>query len=220
MSPNLTQASVVTRKKLNETTLCLTLRPDVFIPYEAGQYLDIILDEQRLSYSIANAPLGSQTYDIHLRNTHPFNNMNSLFIELPFGSCTLRSIDPNQDLIFIAGGTGFSPIHAMIEQLHATQDQRPIALYWRVRSTSELYFDDEIKTWQHDMKHFSFFPLCSTEQDTPLSQHILQHQRQKIKKSHIILAGPFDMVYNLRDELVTYGLSKDQLSSDAFSFEK
>ncbi|MFZ4076584.1 MAG: NAD(P)H-flavin reductase [Legionellaceae bacterium] len=220
MSPKVTNASIVARQQLNETTLCLTLRPEVFIPYEAGQYLDIILDKQRLSYSIANAPLGSQTYDLHLRNTPPFNTMKSLLIELPFGTCTLQTIDPNQKLIFIAGGTGFSPVHAMIQQLHARQDQRSIALYWRVRSMSELYFNDVIQTWQHDMKHFSFFPLCSTEQNTPLSQHIVDQQGQNIKKSHIILAGPFDMIYNLRDELIAYGLSKDQLSSDAFSFEK
>ncbi|NBQ54596.1 MAG: hypothetical protein EBU49_13600, partial [Proteobacteria bacterium] len=35
----------------------------------------------------------------------------------------------SQKLIFIAGGTGFSPVHAMIQQLHARQDQRSIALY-------------------------------------------------------------------------------------------
>ena len=124
MSPKRTHAQIINRQPLNERITCITLRPDEFIAYESGQYLDIILEGERLSYSIATAPLGT-TYDLHIRNHPALTKTNDVIIELPFGNCTLKALEPTKPLIFIAGGTGFAPVHAMIQQLHAQHDGKP-----------------------------------------------------------------------------------------------
>ena len=37
---------------------------------------------------------------------------------------------PQRPILFIAGGTGFAPVKAMIEQLLANSDLRPFELFW------------------------------------------------------------------------------------------
>ena len=220
MNPKRTHAQIINRQPLNERITCITLRPDEFIAYESGQYLDIILEGERLSYSIATAPLGFTTYDLHIRNHPALTKTNDVIIELPFGDCTLKALEPIKPLIFIAGGTGFAPVHAMIQQLHAQHDPRPIELYWNVRSKEDLYFQERINTWQTTLSSFYYISHISPRKNNTGYKQIITRHKKNLEQIQIVLAGPFEMVYNIRDELISHGVKSTQLFSDAFSFEK
>ena len=49
-----------------------------------------------------------------------------------------------------------------------------------------------------------------------LSELILQRHAHDLNTFQIVMGGPFDMVYSLRDMLLLQGLSQDHLFSDAF----
>ena len=215
-----TQARIIGIQPLNARIDHITLLPDEFISYEAGQYLDILLQDQRLSYSIANAPLNSGTYHLHVRKSSLFTQGITLTLELPFGNCTLAKLNPNNPILLIAGGTGFAPIHAMLEQLLAQHDTRPTTLYWVTRSPDDLYFKDALQNWKNEQRNFNFVLQFSTNHSNALSDIILSNHYTDINRIQIVLAGPFDMVYRLRDELVAHGIKTNQLFSDAFNFEK
>ena len=44
--------------------------------------------------------------------------------------------------VMIGGGTGYAPLRAMLRQLLATGDRRPLTLYWGARTTQDLYEHD------------------------------------------------------------------------------
>ena len=69
------QARVESITPLTDSILQLILKPDVYIDYQAGQYLQIMHENEAFSYSIANAPLGSHQYELHIRHTrdNPYN---------------------------------------------------------------------------------------------------------------------------------------------------
>ena len=46
------------------------------------------------------------------------------------GNAVLNHLDAQRPIMFIAGGTGFAPVKAMIEQLLANADPRPFELFW------------------------------------------------------------------------------------------
>ena len=112
----------------------------------AGQYIDILLkDQKRRSYSIAVPPRpeGVTYLELHLRHTpgglftdHVFSKAkvrDILRFEGPLGTFYLRE-DSDKPMIFVAGGTGFAPIKAVIEHMFHNKMDRQIVLYWGARS--------------------------------------------------------------------------------------
>ena len=229
MSHKLIEAHVERITPLTDTILQLILAPNEYIDYQAGQYLQIILGTESFSYSIANAPLGSHKYELHIRHSrdNPYNQpllsdikqKGMVTIHVPLGMCDLSHLHPDKPIIFIAGGTGFAPIKAMIEQLLAEGESRPFELFWGARSQSDLYMDDVVNHWQTHVHHFKYFSTRSDTSIATLASMVLSRHANDITDWQIVISGPFDMVYDTRDALLAKGALRENLFSDAFDFE-
>ncbi len=178
---------------------------------------------------IPNAPLGSHKYELHLRHSrdNPLNqrllaeikSKGIVSIRLPLGECDLSHLHPDKPILFIAGGTGFAPIKAMIEQLLAEGEPRAFELFWGARSQSDLYMDEKVSHWQTHVRHFQYFSQLSNTSKITLATKVLTRHKQDLNDWQIIISGPFDMVYDTRDRLLAQGALPEHLFSDAFSFE-
>jgi CDP-4-dehydro-6-deoxyglucose reductase len=140
--------------------------------YRAGQYIQFLLPGgARRSYSMANAPSESPKIELHLRHMpggkftdHVFSAMKEKEIqriEGPFGSFFLRDDPEDKPMIFLASGTGFAPIKAMLEQMQANADARPVTLYWGGRKLPDLYLRDWVDQQCSRMPHLRFVPVLS-----------------------------------------------------------
>jgi CDP-4-dehydro-6-deoxyglucose reductase len=140
--------------------------------YHSGQYVEFLLrDGARRSYSMANAPAG--TMELHIRHMpggkftdHVFGVMKEKEIqriEGPFGSFYLRE-ESTKPIVFLASGTGFAPIKAIIEHMKAKNITRPATLYWGGRRPADLYLNDWLQTQLADMPHLKFVPVVSDAQ--------------------------------------------------------
>ena len=229
MSHKLIEAQVERITPLTDTILQLILAPNEYIDYQAGQYLQIISETDAFSYSIANAPLGSHKYELHIRHSrdNPYNQpllaeikrKGLVNIRVPLGECDLSHLHPDKPIIFIAGGTGFAPVKAMIEQLLAEGEPRTFELFWGARSQSDLYMDDKVSHWQTHVRHFQYFSLLSDTSNVTLAAMVLARHINDINDWQMVISGPFDMVYDTRDKLLAKGALRENLFSDAFSFE-
>lgn len=214
---------------LTDSIIRLILTPEKYVAYQAGQYLQILFGEEAFSYSIANAPLGSHKYELHIRHSleNPYNQRlfshikeyGSVNIRLPFGTCSIEHLHPQRPILFIAGGTGFAPVKAMIEQLLSASDTRAFELFWGARLQNDLYMDEKVTSWQTHVNHFHYFSSVSEDNAVPLVSLVLARHPQDLGEWQIVISGPFDMVYSARDALVNSGVSPAHLFSDAFSFE-
>lgn len=141
----------------------------------AGQYIEFLLkDGQRRAYSIANAPAQEGPLELHIRHlpgglftdfvfaavTPSLKEKDILRFEGPLGSFFLRE-DSQKPIIFVAAGTGFAPIKAIIEQMKAKKIKRTTFLYWGGRRPSDLYLHDLCKTWEKEIENFSYVPVIS-----------------------------------------------------------
>ncbi len=220
------KARVKSITPLTNSILQLILQPDVYIDYQAGQYLQIMHENEAFSYSIANAPLGSHQYELHIRHTkdNPYNQ--PLFAEikragvvnicLPMGECNVSRLHQDKPILFIAGGTGFAPIKAMIEQLLADGDARSLELYWSARAKSDLYMDDKALYWQAHVNHVHYFSRLSENNQMTLTEMVIDKHAHDIDQWQIVISGPFDMAYSVRDQLLAYGVCAANIFSDAF----
>lgn len=230
MNHTLINAQVESIAPLTDSILQLILAPQPYIDYQAGQYLEILSAEGAFSYSIANAPLGSRKYELHIRHSqdNPYNHhllaeikqRGAVKLRLPLGNCHINRLAPEKPIVFIAQGTGFAPIKAMIEELLAHGDQRPFELFWGARSQSDLYMNEKVSHWQNHVIHFRYFSLLSSSSKDALAARVIAHHPEGLNNWQFVVGGPFDMVYAIRDSLVAQGIAPDQLFSDAFSFEE
>jgi CDP-4-dehydro-6-deoxyglucose reductase, E3 len=214
---------------LTDSILQLSLSPKTFVDYSAGQYLHILSLGETYPFSIANASLGSHKLELHIRHTleNPYNqsmlneikNKGEVLIEMPFGRCDITSLHPTKPIVFMAGGTGFAPVKAMIEQLLADCDERPIHLFWGARSMSDLYLEEMVLHWAKSVSHFDYHGLIDESKSNALSDKILKTIGKSLNTMQVVACGPFDMVYQARDTFVDKGFLPQWMFSDAFSFE-
>lgn len=143
--------------------------------FEPGQYVDVVLrDGTRRSYSMANAPSGDGVIEWHIRampngrfSQHVYNNLKPrdlLRIEGPFGSFTLR--DTDAPLIFLASGTGYAPIAAMIRTHADAIARRGAAFYWGGRKEEDLYATHDVLAWASSAEGLAFVPVLSDPDST------------------------------------------------------
>ena len=142
--------------------------------FHAGQYLEFILrDGSRRAYSMATPPhvaANTPAIELHIRHMpggkftdHVFGAMKEkeiLRAEGPFGSFFLRE-DSDKPMVFLASGTGFAPIKALLEHMQHKVMTRPVSLYWGGRRPEDLYMDAWLKELSTSMPNLSYVPVIS-----------------------------------------------------------
>ena len=153
------------------TVISLQLPASERLQYFAGQYIEFLLkDGKRRSYSMANAPHLDETITLHIRHMpgglftdHVFKAMKErdiLRFEGPLGSFFLRE-ESTKPIVFVASGTGFAPIKAIIEHAAYEKTERPMALYWGGRRPKDLYMHALCEEWARTQPHFKYVPVMS-----------------------------------------------------------
>lgn len=215
--------------------LSLKLPAQERLQFMAGQYLDILLkDGKRRSFSMANAPHQDQYVQLHMRlipggqfTNYVFNEMRDraiLRFEAPLGTFFLRE-DSDKPIIFMAGGTGFAPIKAVIEHALYTHADREMVLYWGCRSLQDIYMPDLPGQWQRENPNFTFIPVLSEPKPEDNWQGRTGFVHQAILDDFDSLAGyqvyacgaPI-MVELGQKAFALKGLPDDEFFADSFTY--
>lgn len=231
MTAHETLATLIACEPLTDRILKVILQPEHYLAYHAGQYLQLILAEETvLSYSIANAPLGTEHYELHIRHqqANPLHQHlltrlkigQKLHVRLPFGTCDWQHLDSVHPLLLIAQGTGFAPIKAILEYMWAEKIDLPVTLFWSGRFKKDLYLDEMVRTWEQIYPHFQYeaYPLDSHQ--THLMMAVLKRYAGRLHEQQIVMSGAFERVYQMRDQLVSEGAIFSNIYSDAFLMEQ
>jgi len=150
--------------------LRLRLPQNERLQYLAGQYLDILMkDGQRRSFSMANPPHQDELLELHIRNYggafsrfafEQLKERDILRFEGPYGTFFLRE-ESAKPIVFLASGTGFAPVKAIIEHAFHSGCERPMVLYWGGRTRSDLYLHELAQGWQRERPGFRYVPVLS-----------------------------------------------------------
>jgi CDP-4-dehydro-6-deoxyglucose reductase len=206
-----------------------------------GQYLEFLLkDGVRRSYSMACAMAENHRVDLHVRHMPggaftgrifgegdaPLKVRDILRIEGPLGSFFVRE-DAARPIVFLASGTGFAPIKAMLEAMIARGDARPAVLYWGGRRPADLYQSALAAGWQAALPDFRFVPVVSearpedgwTGRTGWVHQAVMQ-DLPDLSAHQVYACGAPAMVEAARRDFVQHcGLPPDAFFADAFTSE-
>ena len=212
--------------------LTLTLPGGASIPFRAGQYINIVLDDgQRRAFSFANPPQVQDHIELHVRRIpggrftgHVFTQMkvgDALRFEGPLGDFTLR--DSVHPILFVAGATGFAPIKSIVEDAFARGLVRPMWLYWGVRKRADLYAFELADQWQREHAHFHFIPVLSEPDSAPawrgrtgLVHVAMLHDFPDLREHEVYVCGSVKMVEAAVPAFLAHGLGEGLCFTDAF----
>lgn len=146
-------------------------------PFEfyAGQFVSLEVprnsQQEARPYSIASAPRGDSRFDLCLNRVEGGYVSNYLCdmepnatVDLngPHGSFVI-SQPVEQDVVFIATGTGIAPIRGMIEELFGSQAplSHDVWLLFGVRHPETILYRGEFEEWADKNSRFHFVPVLS-----------------------------------------------------------
>ena len=229
-------ARVASRTRLAHDVMELRLQlpPTERLRYRAGQYVDVLLrDGRRRAFSLANCPTDDAFLVLHVRHVsggafsgRVFGEMEErslLRLQGPLGSFHLRA-ESDLPVVFLAGGTGFAPIKAIIENaLLAPPPRREMHLYWGVRSEPDLYLPELPREWARAHPRLRFVPVLSEpgagwSGRTGLVHEAVLADFPDLSGHEVYASGPPPMVTAARQLFPDHGLDLERLFFDSFDY--
>lgn len=209
------------------------LVPDSQATFLAGQYLQVVLAEKdRRPFSIANAPREDGKLELHIGagEDNPYaqqaieyleQNPENAQIDIPCGEANLRNTD--RPIILLAGGTGFSYVRSILQQLVNTEFKNQVYLFWGTRTQHDMYAYEELTTLASQHANLHFEPVIEhPEKDwrghTGWVHENVLTQIPDLSNYQVYVAGRFEMAKTIRTDFCAKGLSQDQLFGDAYAF--
>ena len=158
--PPTIEVRLVEKRQLTPAVRELTFeRTDgVTFAFEAGQWVSLVLPhpegELRRAYSIASPPFGSPRFEVAI--TQVEGGPGSTFLhDLPLGA-TLTAIGPqgfftrpfhkSGPSLFVATGTGITPLRSMIRTAASAGSVMPLWLVAGVRTEGDIIYRDELES--------------------------------------------------------------------------
>ncbi|MFN3756854.1 MAG: FAD-binding oxidoreductase [Flavobacterium sp.] len=233
---------VAALEKVNNRTLLITLSPtkdeDCFCQFMPGQYVEIIPPNGQWlprAYSIGNAPQIGGSIELQIRNVEGGRLSSWLFEELkkddilqvrgPRGNFTMKSL-PEKPLVFIAGGTGFAPIKALIEQQIQMNNQRKMELFWGVGGADDIYEIEVLSRWKAEATNLNCTIAIDKGELLELAKGItffsgkladaIQQSKIKLKEADAYIAGNPTMMPGITNTLIELGMVSDNIHIDSF----
>jgi CDP-4-dehydro-6-deoxyglucose reductase len=210
-------------------SLSLRVPPKANFKFLPGQYIDLLWNGKKRSYSIANSNSMNNEVELHIKKVDGGVFSSFLFGGLvkeqlfrlygPLGTFFLR--DNDRPLIFICTGTGFAPIKSMVEYLINSGSSREIYIYWGAQYRLDLY-SDLPSLWDKDFQHITFIPALS-RQESLLATEYSGYVQNAVVEQHpcldlfdVYACGSGEMIKSAKKYLVSNGLSETNFYSDAF----
>ena len=158
--------------KLTHDMRLLEVQLERPIKFWAGQFVELGVPSAGVtrSYSMASTLSTPTTLQFIIRK-YPDGAFSSLIdtslqpgtaltLKGPFGMCFRREQRPGP-MILVGGGSGMSPLWAILKDHIESGEQRPVRFFYGARTRKDLFFLDEFAAVADKLSDFEFIPVLS-----------------------------------------------------------
>jgi len=173
IKPRIVPFKIKVQRLVAEDVLNITIKmpPTQKLNYLPGQHIELNYKNIKRSYSIANYDADNNEIELHIREVKGGAFTSKLFANEIMDREVIRFYGPlgtffvrkgESPILFLAGGTGYAPIKAMVNQLVAENSTRQIYVYWGMRTFAGFY-DNSIEKLSKIYTNINFISVASDE---------------------------------------------------------
>ena len=186
----------------------ITTKAGQYIQFEVPEYGDLDESVYR-AYSMASPPGDSTHVELEIRlvpngicTTYVHEVLKEgdpVTINGPYGDFFLRETEDN--IIFIAGGSGMAPIKSILLDMEQRGIQRKATYFFGARSKRDLFLLDKMRELEEKMPNFKFVPALSEpleednwEGEVGLITDVVRRMVEEAPSSEAYLCGSPGMI--------------------------
>ncbi len=203
----------------------------------AGQHGSFIIEQTiRRNYSFTSLPSDLPFLETCV-DTSPMGPGSKWLVNLkqgdlfnllaPLGRFVVNK-ESQRKKVFVATGTGISPIHSMILDYVSNQQRVPrrlspakTTLYWGVRHEESMFWDEQFQNLAKEYPNFSFIRIVSQPTGTWQGRvgrvtDFVTKEEGDLSQSEFYLCGNREMIFDMRRLLVEKSVSEEFIKSELF----
>ena len=223
---------------LTHDTRLLEVQLDRPMKFWAGQFVEICVPSAGVtrSYSMASTQSTPTKLQFIIRKyaDGAFSSLidttllpgTAVTLKGPFGTCFRRE-ERAGPMILVGGGSGMSPLWAILKDHIESGEQRPIRFFYGARTRKDLFFLDELAAISAQLTDFEFIPVLSqaTPEDAWSGESGFVHEAvDRVLRAQTLTGeldaytcGPPPMIDALLPVLQRLGVALDHTYVDKFT---
>ena len=209
--------------------------PDRKLDYLPGQYMEFTLPHEKTDsrgarryFTLSSSPteenikIGVKFYDdgSSYKSALLDIDTNTPIVAAQLGGDFVLPADPEEKLVFIAGGIGITPFRSMIKYLVDTKEKRDITLIYSARSEDELayrqLFDEATKQIGLTVHYVLTGRSGRTSKRMSINEHLIRTAVPDIDERVFYISGTHHMVESIQERLHDMGVKHGNIKTDFF----
>ena len=223
------------KKELAPGIFQIILDPETNFNYRPGQYVNIIHPTGIVrSYSIASSPEETTSIELHVQRKSggavstwlcdEIQLSDVLEVQGPFGSCSWDQHQNNVPHLFVATGTGLSPLLGVLREalLHAESAQgAPLWVYHGGRTMASLYCHELLSSYAKKYPRLKYYGCVSSENahDGAIMGRALDvafDRHPDLSQFRVFVAGAPEITHEARYRAVQNRADRNNIIADPF----
>ncbi|MCX5712564.1 MAG: FAD-dependent oxidoreductase [Candidatus Omnitrophica bacterium] len=209
--------------------------PQEKIDFTPGQFLRVIFDpafpqnkELNKYLSFSSSPADEYievtkriSQSAFCRKLCDLKPGDEIFIEAALGTCVF--CEDYQNIAFIIGGIGITPVISILEYVAQNKLKTSITLVYSNRTEEEIAFKQELNNWRcgnPNLKVYYIVTDCQPIDKTcifgKLSQELLAEKFPQAGTYEFFIFGPPKMVEAMKELTLGIGAKKEQIKTESF----
>jgi predicted ferric reductase len=146
-----------------------------------------------------------------------------LYVAGAYGEISSGLAELKAPLVFVAGGIGITPFRAILHRLLEQKDTRELYLFYGVRDSGFLAFNDEFKALAAAHPNFHYVPVLEKE-ELPgaksgfIGLPLLQETVSNWNSATFFVCGPPVMMKIITNKLSSVGITPGRIRSENFGY--
>jgi NAD(P)H-flavin reductase/hemoglobin-like flavoprotein len=228
-------ATVLEHRKLARDVALVKVRTEGLLPYRPGGYVSVEVPQRPRFWrylSPANAPRGDGQLTFHVRavpggwvsgsivnHTRPGDIWR---LGPAMGVLNVRPTTAKLPLLLIGGGTGITPLLAIIDDLSHWKRNPPVHLFFGGRRPEDLYALEDLRRLATTSRWLTVTPVTEEGAVTGGDRGTLAHavtQRGTWREHDVLVSGSPAMIQATVAKLLARGIDLERISYDPFTLD-
>jgi NAD(P)H-flavin reductase/hemoglobin-like flavoprotein len=228
-------ATVLEHRRLTRDIALVEVQTEGLLPYRAGGYVSVEVPQRPRLWrylSPANAPHGDGRLTFHVRSV-PGGWVSGAIVNHTrpgdvwrlgpsMGALDVRPATTQKPLLMIGGGTGITPLLAILDDLAHWKRNPPVHLFFGGRRPEDLYALEDLRRLAATSKWLTFTPVTEEGALAGGDRGTLAHavtQRGSWQNHDVLISGSPPMIQATIAKLLAKGVDLDRISYDPFTLD-